>query len=47
MNNAPIIFNRSILGRYLDSFQIENIADYREKYDQIQKWKKSDGGVRR
>lgn len=41
MNNAPTIFNREILDKYLDNFQIEAVADYHQKYAIMLKWKQS------
>jgi len=41
MNGSPAIFNRDILQKYLDNFQTSDIDDYWQKYEQMQKWKKS------
>jgi len=41
VNITPVIFNREILARYLSVFRVEDIVGYKEKYDEIQKWKKS------
>ena len=41
MNNSQLMFNRNILDRYLGNFQTETIADYRKKYEKVQKWKQS------
>ena len=39
MNNTAILFNKSILDKFLASFG--DIADYKAKFDKIQGWKKS------
>ena len=41
MNSIPILFNRKILNRYLESYHTENIIDYQKKHEEILKWKKS------
>jgi len=41
MNSTPLIFNRDILKRYLDSFQTTAIADYAQKHAEILQWKKA------
>ena len=41
MNNTPVLFNKSTLGKFLASFTSSDIPDYKTKQGMMQGWKKS------